>query len=36
LHGLLEAVELGAKQKFVLDAFPKAFDLAQGHGMVGA
>jgi hypothetical protein len=35
LHGLLEAVELGAKKKFVLDAFPEAFDLAQGHGMVG-
>ena len=35
LHGLLEAVELGAKQKLVLDAFPESLDLTQSHGMVG-
>jgi hypothetical protein len=33
-NGLLEAVELGPKKKLVLDAFPKAFDLTQCHGMV--
>jgi hypothetical protein len=36
LHGLLEAVELGAKKKLALDAFPESLDLTQGHGMVGA
>ena len=35
-YGLLEAVELNAKKKLVLDAFPESLDLTQGHGMVGA
>ena len=35
-HGLLEAVKLGAKKKFTLDAFPESLDLTQRHGMVGA
>jgi hypothetical protein len=29
-----EALELGARQEVLPDAFPKPFDLAQGHGMV--
>jgi hypothetical protein len=36
LHGLFEAVELGAKQKFVLDAFPESLNLTKCHWMVGA
>jgi hypothetical protein len=35
LHGLLEAVELGPLEELAQDRFPKAFDLAQGHGVVG-
>ena len=35
LHGLLEAVELGPKKKFTLDAFPEPFDFTQRHRMVG-
>jgi hypothetical protein len=34
LNGLLEAVELGPKQKLALDAFPESLDLTQCHGMV--
>jgi hypothetical protein len=35
-HRLFKAAELGPLQIFILDRFPEPFDLAQGHGMVGA
>ncbi len=35
LHGLFEAVELGPKKKFTLDAFPEPLDFTQRHRMVG-
>jgi hypothetical protein len=35
LHGLVKAAKLGAHKKLRLDAFPKALDFAQGHGVVG-
>jgi hypothetical protein len=35
LAGRLEAVELRAHQELLPDGFPEAFDLAQGHGMMG-
>jgi hypothetical protein len=35
-HGLFEAVELSPLEKLTQDRFPKALDLAQRHGMVGA
>jgi len=36
LHGLLEAVELCPLEELVQDRFPKPFDLAQRHRMMGA
>lgn len=35
LLGRLEAVELGAGEEVLPDRRPEAFDLAQGHGMLG-
>jgi hypothetical protein len=35
LHGLIEAVELGALEELVQDGFPEPFDLAQGHRVMG-
>ena len=32
--GLLEAVELGPREKLLPETFPEPFDLAQGHGMM--
>ena len=34
LAGRLEAVKLGAHQKLLPDGLPKAFDLAESHGMM--
>lgn len=33
--GRVEAFELGAGEELLPDRFPEAFDLAQGHGMMG-
>jgi hypothetical protein len=35
LAGRLEAVKLRPHQELLPDGFPEAFDLAQGHGMMG-
>lgn len=36
LAGRLETIKLGAHQELLPDGLPEAFDLAQGHGMMGS